>query len=235
MSFLAATANLNTLGKKIPRLASWSQKNPVTSRFFARILPTVIVAVIGMSVPIAILTLTKRGTLHVTESAVIYETMKRYWRFAFTNQIIFFCVGYTVIVSYLRLSPNQPILQLIASAFPQAAVFYVGYLIFVTGYYSFTEMALFPVRMILHFFWHRRAAIPRQRAFRTNPRFFDRHYWTGAHLIILTIAFIFTLLNPLVIPVAFLYFTYAVVIFKNQFLRSVKAYFDLLINEADLV
>jgi hypothetical protein len=49
------------------------------------------------------------------------------------------------------------------------------------------------------------------------PPFFAYYYWIPTHLLVVSVVLIFSILNPLVIPFAFIYFLFALTIFKNQF------------------
>lgn len=62
----------------------------------------------------------------------------------------------------------------------------------------------------------RKAFTPRARALKTLPRNFNRYYWLPFHILIVTIVFIFAILNPLILPFALVYLFVAMIVFKKN-------------------
>lgn len=70
---------------------------------------------------------------------------------------------------------------------------------------------------------------PRKRAEEAIPISFGYDYWVPNHLLVLSVSAIFAILNPLVLPFNFVYFAFALVVFKNQVRNPLLPFVDSLI------
>jgi hypothetical protein len=199
-----------------PSVRDFFKNNPNFEGFVGNTLPTLIVSLLTMSVPELIFQISKRAQGFVTFSTLYDECLCRYWKFVICNVLIFFCVGATTVESIiLQAGKDSSILDSIAFAFPTAAPFYIAYLILGMALHTGFELLGFMVPLIQHL-GARKAATPRIRALKTLPRNFNRYYWLPFHVLILTIVFVFALLNPLIIPFALVYLFVAFVVFKKN-------------------
>lgn len=186
-------------------VANFFKNNPNFEGFVGNTLPSLIVSLLTMCVPELIFQISKRAQGFVTFSALYDQCLCRYWKFVICNVVIFFCVGATTVESIIvQAGRDDNILDSIAFAFPTAAPFYISYLILGMALHTGFELLGFMVPLIQHL-GARKAATPRIRALKTLPRNFNRYYWLPFHVLILTIVFLFALLNPLVIPFALVY------------------------------
>lgn len=112
---------------------------------------------------------------------------------------------------------SNQILNNVAFAFPTAAPFFVSYFILALALHSGFELVGFMVPLIVHFTGANKASTPRSRALKTMPRNFNRYYWLPFHTLIMTILFVFTILNPLVVPFGLVYVFFAMIVFKRSF------------------
>lgn len=109
---------------------------------------------------------------------------------------------------------NNP-LNVIASSFSNGAVFFVGYSILIIGTQIFFELAQFMIPWFLYL-GVRKATTPRQRFVKSEPRRFF-HYTVGPNqTLVIAIILTFSLLNPLPICFIFIYFTFAMLVFKDH-------------------
>lgn len=189
--------------------------------FVSVTLPTVIVSLITMAIPELVFQISKRAQGFVTWSALYDQCLCRYWKFIVCNIVIFFCIGVTTVEALLQQigsnSSRSRILDNIAFSFPTAAPFFVSYLILGMSLHSGFELLGFMVPILQHYLGVNKATTPRARALKTLPRNFNRYYWLPFHILIMTIVFIFAILNPLIIPFALLYIFVAMIVFKKNF------------------
>jgi len=200
-----------------PTVQNFFKNNPNFQGFISNTLPSLIVSILTMCVPELIFQISKRAQGFVTFSSLYDQCLCRYWKFVICNVVIFFCVGATTVQSIIfQIGKDNTVLNSIAFAFPTAAPFYISYLILGMGLHTGFELLGFMVPLIQHL-GARKAPTPRSRALKTLPRNFNRYYWLPFHVLILSIIFLFALLNPLVIPFALVYLTVALIVFKKNF------------------
>lgn len=213
--------SVSNLKKVFPPVDIFFQTHQQLESFVSVTLPTVIVSLVTMAIPELIFQISKRAQGFVTWSILYDECLCRYWKFIICNVLIFFCIGTTTIESILKRignsSSNDAILNDISSSFPTAAPFFVSYLILGMGLHNGFELLGFMVPILTHFLGANKATTPRARALKTLPRNFNRYYWLPFHTLIMTIVFVFAILNPLVIPFAMLYLMVAQATFKKNF------------------
>ncbi|KAG8842962.1 hypothetical protein FRB91_003692, partial [Serendipita sp. 411] len=66
----------------------------------------------------------------------------------------------------------------------------------------------------------------RRREVGIRPRTYNFYYWLPNHVMVMMIVIVFTILNPLVIPFSFIYFSAAAVVHKNQLMRVYSKWYD---------
>lgn len=212
--------SVDSLQSKLIPLQKFFSANPRFKDFVSVTLPTIIVSLLTMAVPEMIFQISKRAQGFFTSSALYDQCLCRYWKFVICNVVIFFCIGSTVVESVVFQigSPGSrsSLLNAIAYSFPKAAPFYISYFILGMGLHTGFELLGFIVPILQHF-GARNANSPRARAIKTLPRNFNRYYWLPFHILIISIVFLFALLNPLVIPFALVYIFVALTVFKKNF------------------
>ncbi|KAG6891666.1 hypothetical protein C0992_012715 [Termitomyces sp. T32_za158] len=94
-------------------------------------LPTLLVALLALLIPLILLLIAKKAHNLTTLSAMHDIIMTRYYKFLIVNVLVFFCVGTAALQSLLQSfnpSATPPdILQVVADSFPTAGPFYVGW------------------------------------------------------------------------------------------------------------
>ncbi|CAD6901065.1 unnamed protein product [Tilletia controversa] len=192
------------------------------SGFVSTTLPSLLVSLITMSVPELVFQISKRAQGFVTFSQLYDMCLTRYWKFVILNVVVFFAIGSPLLQTLLitstgagTVTSSSTLLARIGFSFPTSAPYFVSYLILGMGLHSGFELLGFMVPLVQHY-GARRAKTPRVRAIKTLPRNFNRYYWLPFHVLIMTILFIFTLLNPLVMPFGLVYLLFAFVVFKKN-------------------
>lgn len=226
VTLFVSLVSINNLSTLIPGLGDYLNRNPDQLEVLSSLVPTLLVTGLAILVPLILLLISKKAHNIVLLSKLHDQIMTRYHKFLVCNVLIFFCVGVSALQTFLA-SWKQPVnpLQTVATKFPDAAPFYVGWLIFQTAMHAGLELGLLGLPLLVYPATVLKASTPRRRKAGTRPRTFNFYYWLPNHLIVLFVVFCFAILNPLVIPFAFLYFSVASVVFKHQFLHVYsKAY-----------
>ncbi|KAJ6537475.1 hypothetical protein B0H10DRAFT_2141983 [Mycena sp. CBHHK59/15] len=173
-------------------------------------LPTLLVALLALSIPPILLLIAKKAHTITTLSALHDLIMTRYYKFLIVNVLVFFCVGTAALQSVLdsfksSQTSRVDILEIVADSFPTAGPFYVGWLIFTVGMHGGFEIALLGLPLIVYP-TTRRQVTPRKRAVGIRPRTFNFYYWLPTHLLVIHVLMLFMVLNPFVIPFGAFYF-----------------------------
>lgn len=113
------------------------ERHPRAQEAISSLLPTVLVSILTILIPLILLLIAKKGHTIITFSKLHDTIMIRYWRFLICNLLIFFCVGVSALESFLQSfrSGVNPV-PLIASSFPTAGPFYVGFVVLYSAYIS---------------------------------------------------------------------------------------------------
>ncbi|KAG8980348.1 hypothetical protein FRC05_005979 [Tulasnella sp. 425] len=215
-------------GEFLKDWGDYLNRNPDQLEVLSSLVPTLLVTGLAILVPLLLLLISKKAHTIVLLSKLHDQIMTRYYKFLVCNVLIFFCVGVSALQTFLA-SWKQAVnpLQTVANKFPDAAPFYVGWLIFQTAMHAGLELGLLGLPLLVYPATVLKATTPRRRKAGTRPRTFNFYYWLPNHLIVLFVVFCFSILNPLVIPFAFIYFSVASVVFKHQFLHVYSKAYEL--------
>ncbi|KAK4703506.1 calcium permeable stress-gated cation channel, partial [Phenoliferia sp. Uapishka_3] len=221
LSFLVGLLSITSISKYIPALATYLNSHTTVQSLFSNLLPTSIVALLGMLVPTLIGMLTRNGQIFITVSKVHSAVQARYWKWLMVNIILVFCVGLTAFTAFITVFENAfidptSVLTVVASAFPKGATFFVSWALLVVGVHHGIEHSLFGIPFINHASIRNMKA-PRKREFEALPRSFSYFYWLPNHLLVIAVTCIFTILNPMILPFTLVYQGFCLSVFKNQF------------------
>ena len=93
-------------------------------------IPTLLVALLALLIPLILLLIAKKAHTITTLSALHDRIMTRYYKFLIVNVVVFFCVGTAALQSFLNSFRNPATIEVIntvATSFPTAGPFYVGW------------------------------------------------------------------------------------------------------------
>jgi hypothetical protein len=95
-------------------------------------LPTILVSLLSILVPLILLLIAKKAHTITTLSSLHDTIMVRYYKFLIVNVLVFFCIGtaaiQTVLNSVGKFSGLKlKVINIIAQSFPSAGPFYVGW------------------------------------------------------------------------------------------------------------
>ena len=105
-------------------------RHPWQSEVIQSFIPTVLVALLALLIPLILLLIAKKAHTITTLSALHDLIMTRYYKFLIVNVLVFFCVGTVAMQSILQSLNNVAGIKLIgivSASFPSAGPFYVGW------------------------------------------------------------------------------------------------------------
>lgn len=219
-SAIVAIASITNLSNIFPGLANFLLRNDTASSLLDSVVPVVLVAALSLAVCPILLAIGNNLLTLPTGYDVHNFVLFRFWVFEIINTLIFFVVGKTAVQSYVYVTQINAtsVLENVASAFPDAAPYYVSYLLLQTVIQSFFELLRLGLPLLFWLFSTRKARLPRIRAFRLAHSTVSWFFQVPNHCFAITITFVFMIYNPLVIPFAFVFFLFAYALYKHQYL-----------------
>jgi hypothetical protein len=135
--FLAQLGKLSDFNTNVIQLEhhiqkAYLDKHPWEEEVIQSFLPTILVALLALLIPLILLLIAKKAHNITTLSALHDRIMTRYYKFLIVNVLVFFCVGTAAVQSVLQsLNPANTdalnVIQIVADSFPSAGPFYVGW------------------------------------------------------------------------------------------------------------
>lgn len=125
MDVLALLAPISFLPQK-----HYLSKHPWQEEVIQSLVPTLLVALLTVLVPLLLLLIAQKAHNVATVSALHDVILTRYYKFLIVNVLVFFCVGTAFVQTLLKatgFTNRQDILHTIATTFPTAGPFYVGW------------------------------------------------------------------------------------------------------------
>jgi hypothetical protein len=221
VSLFVGLVSIQSISTFWPSLYNYLSSHPWEEEIIQSFLPTVLISLLAILIPPILLLIAKKAHTIITLSVMHDTIMTRYYKFLIVNVLVFFCVGTAALQSFLTSFKNvsgSGIINTVASSFPSAGPFYVGWLIFTTAIHGGFELMLFGLPLFSHPSTKRHVT-PRKRATGIRPRTFNFYYWLPNHLLVIHVLLLFALLNPLVIPFGLVYFSVETAVVKNQLLH----------------
>ncbi|KAJ3921149.1 hypothetical protein F5877DRAFT_36559 [Lentinula edodes] len=221
VSLLVGLVSIQNISTFWPSLKRYLDNHPWEEEVIQSFVPTLLVALLALLIPLILLLIGKKAHTITTLSALHDRIMTRYYKFLIVNVLVFFCVGTAALQSILDsvgASSANTVLNTVATSFPSAGPFYVGWLIFTTAMHGGFEIALFGLPLIMYP-TTKRQVTPRRRAIGIRPRTFNYYYWLPTHLLVIHVLLVFSVLNPVVIPFGLLYFFVESGVVKNQLIH----------------
>ncbi|KIY44762.1 DUF221-domain-containing protein [Fistulina hepatica ATCC 64428] len=231
LSLLVGLVSIQNISTFWPQLQAYLDKHQWQEEIIQSFLPTLLVALLTLLIPLILLLIAKKAQRLSTQSAMHGILMSRYYKFLIVNVLVFFCVGTAALQSVLESFKSDAdtkanVLEIVADSFPTAGPFYVGWLIFTTAMHVGFEIALLGLPLILYP-KTRSQVTPRQRAQGIQPRTLNFYYWLPNHLLVLHVVLLFAVLNPVVIPFGAIYYFVQAGVIKNQLLHVYSKDYEL--------
>ncbi|KAI0075096.1 hypothetical protein K474DRAFT_1600449 [Panus rudis PR-1116 ss-1] len=229
VSIFVGLVSIQNISAFWPGLKHYLDRHEWEEELLQSFLPTILVALLALLIPLLLLLIAKKAHTIATLSALHDLIMTRYYKFLIVNVLVFFCVGTVALQSFLlsfKSTASLKLIQVVTDSFPTAAPFYVGWLIFTMAMHGGFELALFGLPLIMYPAT-RRQVTPRKRAVGIRPRTFNYYYWLPNHLLVIHVLLVFSILNPLVIPFGLLYFAVEATVIKNQLLHVYAKNYEL--------
>ncbi|KAF9649393.1 hypothetical protein BDM02DRAFT_3166745 [Thelephora ganbajun] len=228
ISLLVGLVSIQNISAFWPSLKHYLDKYRWQSEVLQSFLPTFLVSVLAILIPLLLLLIAKKGHTIITLSALHDLIMTRYYKFLVVNLLVFFCVGTAALQSFLvsiKSYTDGRVIDIISKSFPSAGPFYVGWLIFTTAIHCGFDLALCELPLLVYPAT-RRQVTPRKRTVGIRPRTFNYYYWLPNHILVIYITLLFSTLNPLVIPFGLFYFSISATIVKNSLLHVYAKHYE---------
>ncbi|KAL0069815.1 hypothetical protein AAF712_003085 [Marasmius tenuissimus] len=149
VSLFVGLVSIQNISAFWPGLRTYLDKHPFEEEVIQSFVPTLLVALLALLIPLILLLIAKKAHTILTLSGLHDRIMTRYYKFLIVNVLVFFCVGTAALQSVLdtfRTNTGSPdILNIVATSFPSAGPFYVGWLIFTLAMHGGFEIALLGV------------------------------------------------------------------------------------------
>lgn len=133
LSLFVGLVSIQNISAYLPALARYLDGHPWEEEVIQSFVPTLIVALLTLLIPILLLLIAKKAHTILTLSSLHDRIMTRYYKFLIVNILVFFCVGTAALQSVLlglsahHQETTTDLLQIVASSFPSAGPFYVGW------------------------------------------------------------------------------------------------------------
>ncbi|PVG01499.1 hypothetical protein CPB86DRAFT_699009 [Serendipita vermifera] len=236
VSALVALVSVDKISSFIPGLAQYFDAHQYQKELISAFVPTLLVALLAILVPLLLLLIGKQAHTILTLSKLHDTIMVRYYKFLVCNVLVFFCIGTAALNSILDQirrgrgisgTGDEPkdAVSIVATSFPNGAPFYVGWLVFQAAMHSGLELGLYGLPLMVYPSTRASASL-RRREVGIRPRTYNFYYWLPNHVMVMMIVIVFTVLNPLVIPFALIYFSFALAVHKNQLMRVYSKWYD---------
>ncbi|KAF8941381.1 hypothetical protein BGZ58_010173 [Dissophora ornata] len=215
-SFLLLTS-LGALSARYTFLAPILEASPLIQSLLQNVLPIVFVTIFLALAPVIILEISKQE-LPVSHSALEGNVFRRYYHFLIFNVLFVFMIGTAILKSIITLIQKPTnIFTLLAASLPSGSTFFVFYIVFNTCTHAL-ELVQVWAQLVIHAFVTSRKLTPTPRSLQraTVPWAFQYYYYYPQNILAMVITFIYSIINPLILIAAAVYFAFAVLVFKYQ-------------------
>ncbi|KAJ1502121.1 hypothetical protein HMI56_002861 [Coelomomyces lativittatus] len=230
VTLMVYLVNLDALTKNNPGFQQFILvDHPEWLPYVAYLLPSLIATVLGIVIPYLFLFLLKcQGFFQYSD--VERRLTNRYYFFLLFNYLFMISLGYAPLVSlinsvtFLNLPVNgitpsslDALWKAATQALSKVSNFYLNYIVVQSLLHG---CELIQVNWGLFIAWYTTsrwvAKTPRQYRLATGPSPFPYYYYWPSSMLVLTITLVYSLIQPLILVVAGLYFLYGYLVYKHQ-------------------
>ncbi|ORE22507.1 DUF221-domain-containing protein [Rhizopus microsporus] len=219
ITFILSLTSISSLTQHFPFLKQFIVSSFVVRAFIQNILPTMLVTLCMSILPSILLELSKQQDF-ISFSELEDTVLGRHYHFAIFNVLIVFLLGTTFLSTILDVVYEPTMLiQLLANALPQGANFFLNYILFNSSTHAM-ELVLLGSQLFGHLFFVLPfvSKTPRLKLRYTTPWSFPYYYYYPAHILVLVITLTYSVIQPLILIFAVLYFAFALVVYRHQYL-----------------
>ncbi|ORY98651.1 hypothetical protein BCR43DRAFT_454859 [Syncephalastrum racemosum] len=219
VSFILGLTSIESLSQHFQFLTYFLDTSHFVRSFTQNVMPMLLVTFFMSLLPWLLLIISKQQDF-VSRYKLEDAVLCRYYRFAIFNVLIVFLLGTTFLSTLLDvLYEPTKLIHVLAAFLPQGANFFLSYILFNTCTHAM-ELLQLGSQFFGHFIFTSRwwARTPRRWRRATRPYPFPYYYYYPNHMLVLVIALTYSLIQPLVLMFALLYFSVALACFKHQFM-----------------
>ena len=207
------------------------------NEYIHQILPTIVVTLCLALLPYLLVGLSWIEKLPSNSQLDLFVTI-RYFIFSVFNLIFVFTIGTSLLNTIIDVVlPNgkkdgnnqsvSSILQLLGDNIPQAGYFYINYIVLQLNLH-FLELLQLNWALVIK--WTTSIGLisntPRRKRHFNKPWQFLYFYFYPTHALIFMIILVYSIIQPMIILVGFLYFIIGYVVFKHQFMFAYVPKYD---------
>ncbi|RCI05692.1 hypothetical protein CU098_011185 [Rhizopus stolonifer] len=219
ITFILGLTSIQSLSQHFSFLRYFLASSLVVRSFVQNILPTLLVTLFMSLLPWILLEISKQQDF-VSYSELEDTVLGRYYHFAIFNVLIVFLLGTTFLTTMLDvLYEPTMLIQLLANALPQGANFFLNYILF-----NSSTHAMELVQLGSQLFGHLLLTLPfisrtpRMRMLHTKPWSFPFYYYYPNHILVLVITLTYSVIQPLILIFALIYYSFALVVYRHQYM-----------------
>ncbi|KAL8280604.1 hypothetical protein RQP46_006927 [Phenoliferia psychrophenolica] len=214
--YLAKLLSWDTIEESAPKLAKWIAKTPRLQAFVQTSLPSLAMVAFNNFLPFFLEALSVFQGLPA-RSWIEYSLLKKYHiSILFTTLFVFITSSTFTLLSDLSESPAG-VLTKLATALPGARNFFVSY-VMLSGLATMPLQLLELAVVIPRFFYSMFARTPRDHAELNAPPMLNLGTVYPQALLIFTLGLTYSVISPLILPFATLYFGMAYLVYKYKLL-----------------
>ncbi|KAG0027218.1 hypothetical protein BGZ82_009109 [Podila clonocystis] len=230
MGFLTTLAKLDRIIGLIPSTKPWFQSHPAAMGIIQSLLPILFMDILFMLIRKAIAYLAWfQG--NITKSSTDRSTLAKFYLFFTVNNLIIFALSGTIIgffaqvklfLSNLELvtwagikefvAKQDNIVELLSQNVIDSSLFWVNYM----SLRNFGALLDLFQLVSLFLYWAKSTVTARENKQMDKPAVFDFPTFFSAHMFLLTVALLYSVVAPLVLFFAVVYFSLASLVYKYQ-------------------
>ncbi|KAI8983528.1 hypothetical protein BDB01DRAFT_760506 [Pilobolus umbonatus] len=219
ITFILGLTSIQSLSQHLLFLKPFLASSVLIRTFIQNILPTLLVTLFMSLLPWILLVISKQQDFF-SYSELEDMVLARYYYFAIFNVLIVFLLGTTFLTTMLDVIYEPTMfIQLLANSLPQGANFFLNYILF-----NCSTHAMELIQLGSQLFGHLwltlafNSRTPRLRMENTTPWAFPFYYYYPNHILIFVIALTYSVIQPLVLIFAVLYYALALGVYRHQHL-----------------
>ncbi|KAG0047434.1 hypothetical protein BGZ83_007523 [Gryganskiella cystojenkinii] len=234
MGILSAFANLNSIIGLFPQTKDYftNPKNAFVAGMVQSLLPVLIMDILMLLVRKLIVYLAwLQG--NITKSATDRSTLAKFYLFFTMNNLIFFALSNIILAFFAQLKlilaslhfnlatwrliknfleGQHNIIEIVSQNVIDSSLFWVNYV----SLRNFSALLDLSQVVTLVLYWAKSTVTPREKKGMEKPPVFDFPLFISAQLFLLTVALLYSVIAPLVLLFAAIYFSLASLVYKYQ-------------------
>ncbi|KAF9430819.1 hypothetical protein BGZ94_003608 [Podila epigama] len=232
MGFLTTFAKLDRFIGLVPSTKPFFERNPFVTGLLQSLLPILFMDILFMIIR-KLITFLAFFQGNITKSSTDRSTLAKFYLFFTVNNLIIFALSGTIIGFFAQIklilsnfdfssatwdgikdfiAKQDNIVALLSQNVIDSSLFWVNYM----SLRNFGALLDLFQLVSLFFYWVKTTVTPRENKAMEKPGIFDFPTFFSAHMFLLTVALLYSVVAPLVLFFAVIYFSLASLVYKYQ-------------------